>query len=45
MEKKKSECNNTVTFIHLYLAANKVNREFEFATKNRMKFLRFLKNT
>ena len=43
--KKKSECNNTLTFIHLYLAANKVNREFEFATKNRMKFLRFLKNT
>jgi len=41
--KKQTECNNTLTFIHLYLAATKVNREF--ATDNRMKFLRFLKNT
>ena len=41
--KKKSECNNTLTFIHLYLAANKVNREFELATKNRMKLWGFSK--
>ena len=35
---------NRLTFIHLYLVATKLNREFATA-ENRTKFLRFLKNT